>query len=129
MHSIRFYYLIFRLPLIVPAYFYFYWFLRLKQLSHCRTVSSGMREIQTCKIKKNQPETTTIYRKMPHKTGNYSKTGKQETFSVALSHCFLTRAFQNCATKNATDFLILTPHLTKVHIFLIWKKPYLRLLT
>ena len=84
MHSIRFYYFIFRLPLIVPAYFYFCRFNRLKQLSHCRTVSLGKREIQTCKIKKNQPETTTIYRKMSHKTGNYSKTGKQETFSVAL---------------------------------------------
>lgn len=59
---------------------------------------------------------------MPHKTGNYSKTGKQETFSVALSHCFLTREFQNCATKNSADMPDSDPSFNKSAYFSDMKK-------
>lgn len=65
----------------------------------------------------NQPETTPNYRKLPHKTESYSITVKLETFFVALSHCFLTREFQNFATKNSSETPYSDPSLNKSAYF------------
>ena len=72
-------------------------------MSHCRTVSSGMREIQTCKIKKINRKLLQFTGKCHIKQETTVKPENRKLFSVALSHCFLIRAFQNCATKNSAD--------------------------